>query len=293
MARGGHDRGFALLLVLITLATLSLIVAASVDAGRRYGEEASARLQDLRLRAAMDGAAMSVARDLAEAGAVPPRILSHAQVYDVGGIAVTAEARSEAGRIDINAAPPELIRALLVESGVEAQRAAKLADEIADWRDADGDARKDGAEASEYVAAGRSYVPTNRGFETVAELSLVLDGGEDLAACLAPDVTVFTKRGDVDPIAASARVRHAARIDAAASQEQPVSIIAGRIIETGALFDVDVSASDKASGHSLSAQTVLRITGSQADPVWILQQTSPRPRTADTAAACKRLNASG
>jgi general secretion pathway protein K len=291
MIRGRNERGFALLLVLITLATLSLIVAASVDAARRFGDQASAKLRDVRIRAAMSGAVATVERDLAEAGAAPPSILSHAQTYDIGGIAVSVEVKSEAGKIDINAASPELLSALLIESGLKKERAAKLSDEIADWRDDDNETRKDGAEASEYVAAGRSYGPTNHGFESVSELGLVLDGGEDLADCLASDVTVFTRRDDVDPAAASPRVLRATRADPASSRPSSVSIVGGRVIETGALFDIDASMTD--AGRSLSLQTIVRITGSQADPVWVLSQTSPGPRRADTVAACKRLNASG
>jgi general secretion pathway protein K len=291
MVRGSHDRGFALLLVLITLATLTLIVAASVDAARHYGEESFAKLRDVRIKAAVDGAVATVARDLAEAGAAPPAILSHAQTYNVGGIAVSVEVKSEAGRIDINAASPELIRALLVESGLKKERAVKLSDEIADWRDSDGDTRRGGAEASEYIAAGRSYVPTNRGFESVSELGLVLDGGENLADCLAPDITVFTRRGDVDPATASPRVLRATKMDAAASRPPSVSIVGGRVIDAGALFDIDLSATYREANRHLSAQTVVRITGSQTDPVWVLSRTSPAPRPADAAAACKRLNA--
>jgi general secretion pathway protein K len=288
MIHGRNDRGFALLLVLITLATLSLIVAASVDAARRYGDEASAKLRDVRNKAAMDGAVATVERDLAEAGAAPPSVLSHAQTYDVGGIAVSVEVRSEAGKIDINAASPELIRALLIESGLKKERAEKLSDEIADWRDGDSEARKDGAEASEYMAAGRSYVPTNRDFESVSELGLMLDGGEDLADCLASDVTVFTRRGDVDPAAASPRVLRATKIEPQSAKPPSVSIVGGRVIETGALFDIDASTTD--TSRALPVQTIVRITGSQADPVWALSQLSPKPRR--DPAACKRLNAS-
>jgi general secretion pathway protein K len=289
MIHGRDDRGFALLLVLITLATLSLIVAASVDAARRYGGEASAKLQNVRNKAAMDGAVATVERDLAEAGAAPPSVLSHAQTYDVGGIAVSVEVRSEAGKIDINAASPELIRALLIESGLKKERAEKLSDEIADWRDGDNEVRQDGAEASEYMAAGRSYVPTNRGFESVTELGLVLDGGEDLADCLASDVTVFTRRGDVDPAAASPRVLRAAKAEPATSKPPSISIVGGRVIETGAIFDIDASMTS--AGRAFSAQTVVRVTGSQADPVWSLAQLSPKPH--GDVAACKRLNVSG
>lgn len=292
MARDRHDRGFALLLVLIALATLSLIIAASVDAARRFGREASAGFEDVRLDAAIDAAIATAARDLADAGAAAPAILSQAQKFEIGRIRITARVRPEAGRIDLNSAPPALIAALLAASGVAPARAHRVAVEIADWRDGDSEARETGAEASEYIAAGRSYVPTNRAFESVSELGLVLDGGDDLPTCLAPDVTVFTHSADIDSTFASPRVRRAVQAVAGVAVAQSGSIIGGRQIASGSLFEIEVSAKDIDDGRDVSSQTVVRITGNQADPVWILSPAAPAPDAKEAAAACKRLAAS-
>ena len=289
MAWVKRDRGFALLLVLIALATLSLIIAASVDAGRRFGDQASSGIEDLRLRAAADAAFWTAARDLAEAGTAPPAILSQKQSYELNGIRLKVSAKSEAGKIDINAAPPELIGSLLAQSGLQPERAARLAAEIADWRDGDSDTRRDGAEAAEYIAAGRSYQPTNRGFESVSELALVLDGGQDLADCLARDVTVFTRRAEVDPDAASPLVLRAAKIVPSSIRPAGFSIVGGRTVDVGALMDISVSAEDESTGRSFSQETTVRITGSDADPIWIVSRASPGLDDADMRAACKRL----
>lgn len=290
MVRRKRDRGFALLLVLITLATLSLVIAASIDASHRFGGEASARIVDLRLRAAADGAFWTAARDLAEAGAANPAMLTKPQSYVLDGVRLTMSARSETGKIDINAASPELIASLLTESGVRQEGATRLAAEIADWRDKDDDTRKNGAEAAEYLGAGRSYGPTNRDFESVSELALVLDGGEDLFECLARDVTVFTHSADIDPEAASPLVLRAAKVAPGALRPPGFSIVGGRTVEIGALTDVNVSAVDESTGRSFSEETTVRLTGSGTDPVWIVSRASPGPDEAEARTACRRLN---
>ncbi len=290
-ARRGRDRGFTLVLVLIALATLSLIVAASVDAARHFERETSAGLIEVQLTAAMDGATATAARDLAEAGVAVPLAASQAQRYQIGDVRMTVKVKPLSGRIDLNAADPALVAALLAASGLTPERANKLALEIADWRDGDSDTRKGGAEAAEYVAAGRAYVPTNHEFESVSELGQVLDGGDDLPACLSSDATVFTHSAEVDPNFVSPRLLRAMRTSGTTSNSQSVSVIAGRAVAGGSLFEIAVTAKNSESEHSASSLTIVRITGNQADPIWILSQSSPVPRESDAAAACKRLAA--
>jgi len=97
-----RDAGFALLVVLIALAVVSLIVASAVEAARRQRDEASAQIAQVKQRAAMDGAIATVAREFAESGAAPPDLLLHPETFEMGGISVTASVRSEASKIDVN-----------------------------------------------------------------------------------------------------------------------------------------------------------------------------------------------
>ena len=57
--------------------------------------------------------------------------------------------------------------------------------------------------------AGRRYVPTNRNFDAVSELGLVLGADDVLARCLASDLTVFTNSTNVVTAHASRHVREA------------------------------------------------------------------------------------
>jgi general secretion pathway protein K len=286
-----RDRGFALLLVLIVLATLSLIVAASVDAARKYAHEAVDAFAALKEEAALDGALATAERDLVEAGAVSPQLLSRPGFVDIGGIHVRIEAKSEGGKIDINAAPVELLGSLLVASGVSREQAITLADEIADWRDLDGDRRRHGAEAADYLAAGRGYAPANRKFESPSGLAMILDGGQDLADCLAGDVTVFTGRPDVEPVSASPRVLNAARMSPATAAAGQVSVVGGRAIAVGEVFDISVSARDAATGRRRALHSIVRMTGNPREPVWTLTPLAAPLESDD--ASCRRLSARG
>ena len=283
--------GFALLLVLIGLMVIALIVAAVVDSARRHAREAEASVETMRLRAATDAAVVTAVRDLAEAGAVAPPFLSHPVDVHLGDIQVSLSVRPESSKIDLNVADPALMKALLLTLNFKPESAARLSDEIADWRDSDAEPRPHGAEASDYLGAGRSYGPTNRDIESVSELALLLDGSEDLVACLAPHVTVFSHRADVEPTTASEPVRRALNMikpravpDAAPSS---ASVVAGHVIIAGEIFEIDTDAKG-AAGPGFSRRTIARMTGDPRRPDWILSQTSPVPRPAEVRAACDR-----
>jgi len=286
-----RDAGFALLVVLIALAVVSLIVASAVEAARRQRDEASAQIAQVKQRAAMDGAIATVAREFAESGAAPPDLLLHPETFEMGGISVTASVRSEASKIDVNNANSALLRDFLIASGLKPKYSERISDEIADWRDADSVARPHGAETGDYLFAGRSYGPANRNFESVAELGLLLDGSDDLVTCLEPDATVFTGRGDVDQAGASPRVRAAviAAGGTAAARRGALSVafVGGHYIQSGQLFEITLQV--PAARPSPSRRVVIRATGNQKDPVWLLSQEAPAPRVADADAACARL----
>lgn len=102
------------------------------------------------------------------------------------------------GRIDLNAAGDEMIRAALLTAGLSTEQADQLADAIADWRDADDLRRLNGAERDDYLAAGRVSGPRNGPFESVAELEQVLGMTRDVFEKLEAIFTVHAGRPFVD-----------------------------------------------------------------------------------------------
>src|SRR6195952_2341214 len=90
----------------------------------------------------------------------------------MGAARVTVTFRSEAARIDLNAAPKGLLTGLIVGLGGAPANAADYADRIMAWR-APTEAGEDDPENSSYRTAGIAYAPRHAPFPVAEELWLV------------------------------------------------------------------------------------------------------------------------
>jgi len=274
------DRGFALLMVTIALATLSLIFAAALATSREHLSATSDGLARTRLQAAIDGAVTTVKYELAAARIAEPAVLSAPQTYDIGGVSVLVSARPESAKIDLNAAGPSLIFRYLLHSGLSKSLADAIIDEIIEHR-----------KESDPVYARRHDKAPARPFESVFELLAFKAMTADAMECVQPDLTVFTGLADVDPVWASQRVREADGLPAEAMHGAAGahSAIAGSAVPGGAIFEVTARARDDATGQRQSRQAVLRVTGNRRTPVWTLSVQSPAPNAKEAEAACRRM----
>jgi general secretion pathway protein K len=122
-------------------------------------------------------------------------------------IALTATAVDESAKIDLNAAAEPLLRGLLQNvGGLDADATQQVLEAMLDWRDADDLVRPNGAEAADYRAAGRKYVPTNGPFESVGELQRVLGVTPALMARIADSLTVYSRQAGINPATATREV---------------------------------------------------------------------------------------
>jgi general secretion pathway protein K len=112
---------------------------------------------------------------------------------------------SEAARVDLNAAPKELLANLLAVLGATQDDARQFADRIVGWR-TKATPERVGNEDALYLAAGRSYTPRQAPFAHVNELGLVLGLPPALVERALPFVTVFSGAPGVDPLSASPEV---------------------------------------------------------------------------------------
>lgn len=76
-------------------------------------------------------------------------------------------------RLDLNRATPSELRRLLVALRIDANRANRIAQSIADWRDPDDAHRPQGAEKDWYEQMGRLVLPRNAPMQNVADVRYV------------------------------------------------------------------------------------------------------------------------
>ncbi len=135
------------------------------------------------------------------AAALPPdgmRVDGSVYSWRVRGGEVLISAQDEGGKIDLNRSPDGIIRGLFAAVGVAEDEAAALTDSIVDYRDTNNARRLNGAEDSDYRAAGRQYGAKDRPFESTDELLQVLGMTTEVYELVAPALTVHSRRRRVN-----------------------------------------------------------------------------------------------
>jgi general secretion pathway protein K len=178
-----REHGFALLIVLWSLAVLSEITTGLVATSRREVKLAENLRNAATAEAAADGATRQAIFRLTSgewsAGPVP-------HVVHVGGAVVTVLIEDTAHLVNPNNAPVPLLTALLWQVGADPQSAQAIAAAIVAYRDQGGT-----DPTPDYIAAGLPYGPARRDFRTVAELRLVVGMTPELYERLAPHLSVW------------------------------------------------------------------------------------------------------
>jgi general secretion pathway protein K len=226
--RGGRERGFALLAVLLVLAFIAVIGAEFAYSMRL--EATAARVYKETLiathlaEAGLEQAIRELVGDFAHVGLgkekgstdgkdddatnadcplafytsarLPIKRLPHHNV-PLGPGHFSYCISDEAARLNLNTSPPERVSRLLEALGIERQERDALVDSIQDWRDANEDHRANGAESEDtYLKRPIPYRSKNANFDSIAELQQVkgvtrkLLEGEDGRPGLASLVTV-------------------------------------------------------------------------------------------------------
>lgn len=94
-------------------------------------------------------------------------------------------------RLHLNAASEDQLRALFLALRIDARKADRLAQAIADWRDADQMRRVNGAEQADYLRDGRAMLPDDGPFASVAMLRFVMGMDDSSYRIVSPYLTVF------------------------------------------------------------------------------------------------------
>ena len=125
--------------------------------------------------------------------------------FRLGGANVAVDFRSEAGRIDLNAAPKELLVGMFAAIGVGSDLANAFAARIIGWRTPAATGAVDN-EAADYRTAGLPYGPRLGPFLHPSELSLVMGLPPAVVERALPLVTTYSALPQINVMAASPEV---------------------------------------------------------------------------------------
>jgi general secretion pathway protein K len=197
--RGRGTRGAALVIVLWLLVLLTTLAGSHA-----YNAHVETRLAGnrLELARARHAAEAGVYRGILELFRPPLRgrwvADGSAHAMAVDDTAVTVSLTNAAGLVDLNQAPPELLRVLMGVLTDDPTEQDSLVDAVLDWRDPDDLVRAHGAERRDYQALAR-VGPRNGPFATPIELRYVLGLSALAVERLRPLVTVWSGFAGINP----------------------------------------------------------------------------------------------
>jgi general secretion pathway protein K len=190
------EQGFALLLVLWTMALLALLGAQVTGAGRAETKLATALREGAQLQAAADGAIYETIWHMLQGGGDVWEPGAMTRVLDEPGGRVVVTVTDERGKLDVNQVPPGLLQALFSVLGADRDTAQKVANAVADWRaqQPSGNAA-DSPSAASYRTAGLAWGPNGAEFQRLDELQLVQGMTPALYQASVPYLTMALEQG--------------------------------------------------------------------------------------------------
>jgi general secretion pathway protein K len=190
-----RQRGLALVVVLWAAVLLALLAGAVTRLSRADLSLARNLAEGAQAELAADSALWTAVYRIVNGGpqAWPPDGVAYA--WRFGDSEVRVRITDELGRIDINAAPPELLAALFVAAGTAPEEATRLADAVVEFRNR-------GLE--DPGSPGSGQLPVNPGvaFALTDGLAQVPGMPEGLQGRIAHAITVYT--GEAQPRPGSA-----------------------------------------------------------------------------------------
>ena len=207
---GGDQRGIALIAVLWVTMVLGLIAAVFMRETRIDVNLARNNIENAKAEAIADAGINRAILGLAGLDKTLPWSADGTPYsFAFGEGAVTVSLQDEGGKIDLNRSAEPVLEGLFTSVGVAPQAAQRLADAIADFHDADNLRRPNGAEDADYAAAKLPYDAKDAPFAKTDELLQVLGMTRALYERVAPLITVYSPRRDVNLATASLDVLRA------------------------------------------------------------------------------------
>jgi|GEM_PF-6778844 len=186
------DEGSVLLTVLLLIFLLTAIALSFSLTIRSSSKTVANTIDGLRGQELVKSGISLAVLHLESSEELLPLFSFEKEIESLGRVEINFE--DEEGKIDINAASPELLELLFFAFGdLDAESTVAR---VLDYRDADDDAREGGAESKDYNAVGKIYGPKNKAFESINELYQI--PGLTNIENIIPYLTVYTRRPGVD-----------------------------------------------------------------------------------------------
>ncbi len=202
-----RQQGLALIVVLWML-TLLMIMAGSFAMTMRRETAVLTNIKALTQATALAEAGINLAMVHLLPTDEKLRWRSDSSLYEVPfeGGRIRIRVADESGKLDLNSGDPNMLRSMLGSLGLDEDQLNQLAAAIIDWHDPDDIQTPGGAEKEQYQQAGLQFTPSNKPFETVEELQMVLGMKPEYFKQLEPLVTVFSHSNSINPAKASREI---------------------------------------------------------------------------------------
>ena len=198
LIRGKDDGGYALVFVLWIVILLAVIGSSLIHAIRVDKSSVSLEMDDLSASLIADGGINRVIISLVDPSDERRWCLDGTrQDVSVEGGSASVRVTSEAGRVDLNAAPANILASILAAGGATPSDSIAIAARIIAWRSPRSFEAEDPA-VEPYREAGRSYGPRHGPFRSVGELRMILGVTDQMEAAAAPQITIYTNSPNID-----------------------------------------------------------------------------------------------
>jgi general secretion pathway protein K len=194
------QRGVALLLVMWALTLLAIMLGGYAMLARTEGMQARYQFAQAQAHYAAEAGVMRAIYGLQDTQPQTHWVADgRTYPFKYEDASVKVNVVDEGGKVDLNAARPEVLMALLTAAGVDSNQARDIAQSIVDWRSFGISSDDVSRRAQAYKAAGRDYGPRSGPFASVEELQMVLGMTPAIYAKIGSVVTIWSGRDSPDP----------------------------------------------------------------------------------------------
>jgi general secretion pathway protein K len=193
------QRGMALIMVLWLVALLGIIASSHARNVHTETRLAARHIEVAAARALTEAGIQHAILELLVAEKVNQMpVDGTVGQINFNGSEIRIAIRDATGLVDLNTAGPALLMSLVATLNIDHETQQKIVASILDWRDGDDLSHLDGAEDSDYQAAGHAWSARDDAFSSIEELRYVMGMTQLRFNELAPFVTIYSQQSSIN-----------------------------------------------------------------------------------------------